>query len=211
MPVWLHRKANKNAAKLYKTDGTKFLKNKHRTQYMKQLMKLLKATPENHRKSNYCTCMLCKQMSTQGCSHPHKCLKAATKLVDTLAQKWRNCNTTNHRSTMIIEETLSQDITVDTAREATNLRDLVRIFTKRDDLLEADAQQTLTEDPNRITELVVYMDGSCTNNSSEEARAGSRLWYGTCQEIGLVPLMFFFELLFSYVSLAISFYVSFTD
>ena len=30
----------------------------------------------------------------------------------------------------------------------------------------------------------------------------------SCQEIGLVALMFFFELLFSYVSLAISFYVS---
>ena len=28
-----------------------------------------------------------------------------------------------------------------------------------------------------------------------------------CQEIGLVALMFFFELLFSYVSLAISLYV----
>ena len=32
-----------------------------------------------------------------------------------------------------------------------------------------------------------------------------------CQEIGLVALMFFFELLFSYVSPAISFYVSLTN
>ena len=32
-----------------------------------------------------------------------------------------------------------------------------------------------------------------------------------CQEIGLVAFMFFFELLFSYVFLAISFYVSFTN
>ena len=32
-----------------------------------------------------------------------------------------------------------------------------------------------------------------------------------CQEIGLVTFMFFFELLFSYVSLAISFYVSLTN
>ena len=32
-----------------------------------------------------------------------------------------------------------------------------------------------------------------------------------CQEIGLVALMFFFELLFSYVLLTISFYVSFTN
>ena len=32
-----------------------------------------------------------------------------------------------------------------------------------------------------------------------------------CQEIGLVTFMFFFELLFSYVSLAISFHVSLTN
>ena len=34
---------------------------------------------------------------------------------------------------------------------------------------------------------------------------------GLCQEIGLVAFMFFFELLFLYVSLAISFYVSLTN
>ena len=33
----------------------------------------------------------------------------------------------------------------------------------------------------------------------------------SCQEIGLVALMFFFELLFSYASLTISFYVSLTN
>ena len=32
-----------------------------------------------------------------------------------------------------------------------------------------------------------------------------------CQEIGLVTFMFFFELLFLYVSFAISFYVFFTN
>ena len=32
-----------------------------------------------------------------------------------------------------------------------------------------------------------------------------------CQEIGLVTIMFFFELLFSYVSSSISFYVSLTN
>ena len=32
-----------------------------------------------------------------------------------------------------------------------------------------------------------------------------------CQEIGLVALMFFFEFIFSYVSLTISFYVSLTN
>ena len=39
----------------------------------------------------------------------------------------------------------------------------------------------------------------------------SKHWNGRCQEIGLVAVMFFFELLFFYVSLAISFYVFFLN
>ena len=35
--------------------------------------------------------------------------------------------------------------------------------------------------------------------------------YCLCQEIGLVAFMFLFKLLFSYASLAISFYVLFTN
>ena len=35
--------------------------------------------------------------------------------------------------------------------------------------------------------------------------------FPSCQEIGLVAIMFFFELLFSYVSSSISFYVSLTN
>ena len=37
------------------------------------------------------------------------------------------------------------------------------------------------------------------------------LWESSCQEIGLVAFMIFFEPLFPYVPLAISFYVSLTN
>ena len=40
---------------------------------------------------------------------------------------------------------------------------------------------------------------------------GSRSHDRYCQEIGLVAFMFFFELLFSYVSSSISFYVFLTN
>ena len=49
--------------------------------------------------------------------------------------------------------------------------------------------------PHNVTDYIVYIPCMCT----------------TCQEIGLVAFMFFFELLFSYVSLAISFYISCTN
>lgn len=39
MPVWLHHKANRDAARLYKSDGARCLKNNHRTHYMEELMR----------------------------------------------------------------------------------------------------------------------------------------------------------------------------
>ena len=52
------------------------------------------------------------------------------------------------------------------------------------------------------------MDAS-TRSVRHSSAIGMRLWkMWRCQEIGLVALMFFFELLFSYVSSSISFYVS---
>ena len=49
--------------------------------------------------------------------------------------------------------------------------------------------------------------GKCHHGKGISLRMNS----DRCQEIGLVALMFFFELLFSYVSSSISFYVSFAN
>ena len=48
IPVWLHRKANKEAAQLYMTDRAKCLKNKHCMHYMRQLMELIGNIPDEH-------------------------------------------------------------------------------------------------------------------------------------------------------------------
>ena len=75
-------------------------------------------------------------------------------------------------------ENLSEGITVITARESTDLKDLIRIFTDQEDLLDAAILETLVDETHLNTELVVYTDGSCINNGTEEARAGSGVWYG---------------------------------
>ena len=82
MPVWLHRKASKEAAKIYTTDGAKCLRNKHRTHYMKQLIDMLGNVPSEHRKTNFCTCRHCNETSDLGCTHPNKCIETARKLLD---------------------------------------------------------------------------------------------------------------------------------
>ena len=183
MPVWLHRKASKDAARIYATDGAKCLKTKHQTHYMKQLTELLETAPVNHRQTNYCMCTLCKEMSSRGCTHPHKCLETARKLMDALAPKWRPRNRTNPDNNDLgtpttAEENLGEGVTVSTVREETNLRDSIRIFTDRKNLLDATTLPVQPGEAGLNTELTVYTDGSCTNNGTEDARAGSGVWYG---------------------------------
>ena len=48
IPIWLHRKANREAARIYTTDGAKCLKSKHQTHYMRQLLGLLENEPGEH-------------------------------------------------------------------------------------------------------------------------------------------------------------------
>ena len=48
MPVWLHRKASREAARIYTTDGAKCLKSKHQTHYMKQLVGPQENIPNEH-------------------------------------------------------------------------------------------------------------------------------------------------------------------
>ena len=62
------------------------------------------------------------------------------------------------------------------------------------------------------------LDGTCSSHSKQCHCEPNNLDIPShhapsppCQEIGLVAFMFFFELLFFYVSFAISFYVSFTN
>lgn len=80
MPVWLHRKANNNAARLYKKSEAKCLKTKHKTHYIAQLTALLEGTPQDHKRHNFCACSQCKEMAATGCTHPNACLEMAKNI-----------------------------------------------------------------------------------------------------------------------------------
>ena len=183
MPVWLHRKASRDAAQLYKTDGAKCLKRKHRTHYMRQLVDITENILDNHRDTNFCTCEACKKASDIGCTHPNRCFGAARKLLDALAPIWRPRSQRTQEDKNVHPLTTTRvnpddGIVVDTNREATDLRESIRIFTKRENLLSATVLQETQDEALRNTELTVYTDGSCINNGTEEAKAGSGVWYG---------------------------------
>jgi len=59
LPIWLHRKTNSKAARLYKKNEAKCLKTKHKTHYVHQVVRLTEEVPKNHRKTNFCTCETC--------------------------------------------------------------------------------------------------------------------------------------------------------
>ena len=182
MPVWLHRKANREAAKIYKTDGAKCLRNKHKTHRIKQLNELIKGVAEDHRKMNFCACRSCREASRLGCTHPNKCLETATKLLNAIAPKWRPQNAHDHetnnpeQTTNNPEQTTDEHI-VNTRRDPTDLKHSIRIFTDRENLLEATTLGTTQDESLVNTELVVYTDGSCINNGTEEAKAGGGVWF----------------------------------
>jgi len=183
MPVWLHRKTSREAAKIYSTDAAKCLKNKHRTHYMKQLIDITENVPEEHRKTNFCICHLCKRMSEEGCTHPNRCIETTKKLIEAIAPRWRPSSRQNHQTVNEIMATRAteyrnDEAVVNTKRQQTDLKRSIRIFTSRENTVEA-TTLPVTEDQQQInTELIIYTDGSCTNNGTADARAGSGIWYG---------------------------------
>ena len=101
LPIWLHRKTNNEAARLYKKNEAKCLKTKHKTHYVYQITHLIEDVNENHKKTNFCTCETCQTMSRLGCTHPNGCIEMAHKLIETIAPAWRATTedeqTTTHR------------------------------------------------------------------------------------------------------------------
>ena len=107
----------------------------------------------------------------------------ARRLIDTLTPKWRprtqlEQDSGNLHTPMAIRENLSEGVAVDTIREGTDLRDSVRAFTSHENLLDVTPLPVQTEGTDLNSETVIYTDGSCINNGTEEARVGSGIWYG---------------------------------
>ena len=183
MPVWLHRKASRDAARIYKTEAAKCLKNNHCKHYMGQLLELTEGVPGEHWETNFCTCSSCREMSEKGCVHPDRCLKTAKKLIEAIAPEWRPAG--RHETGKVAPNAGAlaggdqhDGVLVDMAWEETDLRSSIRIFTERESLMEVTNLRGVGDEPQVEEELVVYTDGSCVGNGTAEARAGCGVWYG---------------------------------
>ena len=102
---------------------------------MRQLVDITKNIPENHCEMNFCTCEACKKASDIGCTHPNRCFKAARMLMGALAPIWRpryqeTQENKNAHPLAMTRANPSDRVVVDTNREAMDLRESNRIFTK---------------------------------------------------------------------------------
>ena len=151
---------------------------------VRQLMELIDDVPDEHRGTNFCMCESCRRASDLGCTHPQRCLETARKLFNALAPKWRpeEKQIPRHEDPSPLvpnEDNQDEGITVNTAREATTLKHSIRIFTERENLLCATTLPTAEDGTQIDVELIVYTDGSCVGNGTDDARAGSGIWYGS--------------------------------
>ena len=182
LPIWLHWKTSSEAARLYKKDEAKCLKVKHKTHYVRQMLDLITGVPENHRRTNFCACEMCGRMSGLGCTHPHSCLEMARKLVDAITLTWRPSalegETPGQRTqTSTVGITLGEHEMIAGGQTLmTDLENSIRIFTDRAD--RVDSWDWDESNPSQDSETVVYTDGSCINNGTAEAKAGSGIWFG---------------------------------
>ena len=182
MPIWLHRKTCRDAARLYRKREAKCLKNKHKTHYVAQLVALLGSTPPDHQNHNFCLCAQCREMSAIGCTHPNGCLEMAESLINAIVVTWRPLEQTeqnDHPQTEIAAITMDEgEVLIDNAAKPTDLENSLRIFTNQNSVTEEDTHDDHTPQTSDQRETIVYTDGSCTGNGTAEARAGSGVWFG---------------------------------
>lgn len=184
MPVWLHRKASRGAARIYAMATAKCLKNKHCTHYIKQLEEMTLGTPSDHRETNFCVCDQCRWASELGCTHPNKCLTTARNILDVLAPEWRlaawrNRPNQDRQPATANPEARRGCVEGHPAEGPTDLKNSIRIFTNRGIMAEETATQGQESGAHSEAKLVVYTDGSCIHNGTADARAGSGIWFGT--------------------------------
>jgi len=172
MPIWLHRKSNGEAARLYKKKEAKCLKAKHKTHYVHQVATLINGVTEDHKKTNFCTCGSCQSMVRLGCTHPHGCIEMAEKLINTIAQIWRPVTPNGQPRTRQAQRnphpgtTQNEgELTVSNQTDETDLENSIRIFT---DTTETTNEWEQDEDEQtHDDDMIVYTDGSCITGCTE--------------------------------------------
>ncbi|KAJ6498521.1 hypothetical protein C8R47DRAFT_971760, partial [Mycena vitilis] len=139
-----------------------------------------------HHGRSDCACDTCKETRTQcqGCTNPNKCYLKARQLLNSLEPKWNPLLPQPEDYEDIPALNANETLFDPTISVKGDLRDTFRIFTegRRGGTEAPDTQMEPEEDED---EIIVYTDGSATNNGREDARAGSGAFYGAIDQQNL--------------------------
>ena len=180
LPVWYHARSAPSVRRLYKTRAARCLRKKHGIRLVRDVLRMLDRTPDEHSPSINCNCSECHRNRTETkCHHPHECTNLAATLIKKIYPKW-NPLVHNERTpppTPSEENAEDDSITFNPSNTTTDLTETITIF--GESLSEPAGRTTTAPQTNTelTTETTVFTDGACINNGRENASAGSGVWY----------------------------------
>ncbi|KAF5328544.1 hypothetical protein D9611_014835 [Ephemerocybe angulata] len=182
MPIWYHVGLKD---KLVSNQGDMWGKCQRESHHIKYVGEMLDHANKLggygcNRRIN-CKCAACTRDHADGCTHPTKCRSNAIRKLDNLRPEWdpRVWTEEETRAEPAIDEGYS--LVEPACEPPTHPSKLVRIFTNSESAFVSPTHHGApdpaieTADPGTVR---VYTDGSCINNGSADARAGSGIWYG---------------------------------
>ncbi|KAH9898255.1 hypothetical protein C8Q73DRAFT_744301 [Cubamyces lactineus] len=194
MPAWYHiaEPPNRNVSN---SKSAKCLREKHMVRNVAQAAKVaerIRRPQSEHVARATCECLDCRcDKLEKGCDNPARCAATADKRVQELLPVW-NPNSTHPRDGLSLtpgRKVQNQEASVTEGRilfdpsiaQSLPIAGIFRIFTDHNqDMRKPGRRPTCFQVPNEAVE--VYTDGSCIDNGSGDARAGSGIWFGDGDE-----------------------------
>lgn len=193
MPIWLHIGESEEQSTTINKRINKCLRNKHCIRTIEQLSTFVEygdrtiSRIQKHYPKRTCCQYCAKIRELHGCENPKECYETAKATYTSLPAKWTlerepyrdNLSlTTNRKKANIASKGENEELTFDPS--ITVKKDLsrcFRIFANPHKKCNDTANRQITKEISRET-TIVYTDGSCLNNGSQNSIAGAGIWYG---------------------------------
>ncbi|KAJ7448256.1 hypothetical protein B0H11DRAFT_1744380, partial [Mycena galericulata] len=191
--VWYHEKSQADSRLFNSGQAVPCLRNKHRVTTVGDAEILARKTATaRHTARRDCHCVSCKDArETVGCNAPHVCFKKARDMLESLPRKWNPLRAQpedyeaedqekNHMDA--VANTEEDTVTFNTTISEQTLADTIRLFVNPEEMGTRNPPDTKMEPEPDEEPNTVYTDGSALENGSDNARAGSGIYYGENDE-----------------------------
>ncbi|KAF6742713.1 hypothetical protein DFP72DRAFT_830146, partial [Ephemerocybe angulata] len=186
MPYWWHPATKSELVSIYSDKWGRCLRQTHGISTVGEMLHHAnKNRSPNCSERVNCSCVPCVEDRAQGCEHPPKCRRNAMKKLHNLEDEWnpvidREVREHGYPNGDEIPGWTEAGFTTEIVRHPLQL---IRIFASvpQDVPVAVIAAPHLNDvdsgTATNVDDVSVWTDGSCTENGSKYAKAGSGLWY----------------------------------